>query len=240
MRVGANVLMLEQRCVQSYHWALQRPLGDLQSVIDELGAYECDEITIIRPVRAQDTRQMFEQDIERLRSLKSLTPISFGGGLRDVEQLALLQALPIERLIFSSAFIQPNAELINTANHTFGRQSVQCLLPVMMDAGKLKVFHSAMDTYQCIDTLDLAFIDEFANEVIIFDTKHEGGYDTFDCGLLSELLVHHSFDHIKLIVSGGVGHDTVSWGMQKGLASVLIDNKALHSEYAIKGYKHAT
>ena len=85
----------------------------------------------------------------------------------------------------------------------------------------------------------MAFIDEFANEIIIYDTEHEGEYDTFDQRLLSILQTYHSVDYGKLIVSGGVGHSTVNWAMQKGLASVLIDNKALHTEYAIEGYKHA-
>ena len=46
MRVGANVLMREQRGVQSYNWSLQRPLGNLQWVIDELGAYELHMTTV--------------------------------------------------------------------------------------------------------------------------------------------------------------------------------------------------
>ena len=239
MRVGANVLMREQRCVQSYNWSLQRPLGNLQWVIDELGEYECDEITIIRPVRAHDSLETFKQDLAQLRQLKSLTPISLGGGLRDTQQLSLLQGLPIERLVFSSAFIENNVSLIRSASQIFGRQSIQCLLPLKLNANKLSVFHSTKAEYQNIDRLDLAFIDEFANEIIIYDTEHEGEYDTFDQRLLSTLQTYHSVDYGKLIVSGGVGHSTVNWAMQKGLASVLIDNKALHTEYAIEGYKHA-
>ena len=238
MRVGANVLMREQRGVQSYNWSLQRPLGNLQWVIDELGAYECDEIAIIRPVKANDSLQTFKRDLSQLRRLKSLTPISLGGGLRDVQQLSLLQGLPIERLIFSSAFIENNESLIRSASQIFGRQSIQCLLPLKLNVNNLSIFHSAKAAYKNIDRLNLPFIDEFANEIIIYDTQHEGEYDTFDQRLLSTLQAHHSFDYGKLIVSGGVGHNTVNWAMQKGLASVLIDNKALHAEYAIEGYKH--
>ena len=105
MRVGSMVLLSEQHCVQSYEWGLMRPLGNFQSVLDSLEEYCCDEVAIIRPVRSNDSFKNFQRDIETLQKLKTMTPISFGGGIRTKEHLNILQGLPIERLVFSSMFL---------------------------------------------------------------------------------------------------------------------------------------
>ncbi|MDA0120149.1 HisA/HisF-related TIM barrel protein [Vibrio sp. T11.5] len=235
MRVGSTVLLQAQRCVQSYHWSFLRPLGDLQSVLDSLEEYQCDEVAIIRPVRDQDTFAQFEADIQVLHRLKTMTPISFGGGIRSFKHLALLNDLPIERLVFSSAFLAKDHMLLDEAKNLFGHQAIQCLLPIRTLNGSLEVFCSEKSTFVTINDIDFSFIQSYANEIILFDVASEGEHNQFDFELLSALPIENS----KLIVSGGIGHESVRAASEKGLASVLIDNKVLHKEYSITSYKHA-
>ncbi|PJC86304.1 hypothetical protein CSW98_08785 [Vibrio sp. HA2012] len=236
MRIGATVLLSEQQCVQSYEWNRVRPLGSLQGVLDSLEEYHCDEVTIIRPVRHDDTLLQFQQDIEVITALKTMTPISFGGGIRSVEHLKLFKDLPIERLVFSSAFLEKNRNLIVMANELFGRQAIQCLLPVAYRGSDVVVYHCSQRRFIPFSEIDIEFIDELANEVVLFDILHEGSRDKFDWALLEGV----PFPFGKLIISGGVGEKTLHIARQKNLASVLIDNKVLHQEYSISGYKHAT
>ncbi|MBY7834401.1 hypothetical protein KW463_16295 [Vibrio fluvialis] len=235
MRVGSTVLLHAQRCVQSYHWSALRPLGDLQSVLDSLEEYQCDEVAIIRPVRDKDTFAQFEADVQVLHRLKTMTPISFGGGIRSLKHLALLNGLPVERLVFSSAFLAKDYVLLDKAKDLFGHQAIQCLLPIRVHNGGLEVFCSEKATFIAIDDIDLSFIQSYANEIILFDVVSEGKHNQFDFELLSTLSIENS----KLIVSGGIGHESVRVASEKGLASVLIDNKVLHKEYSITSYKHA-
>lgn len=235
MRVGSTVLLHAQRCVQSYHWSALRPLGNLQSVLNSLEEYQCDEVAIIRPVRDHDTLAQFEADIQVLHRLKTMTPISFGGGIRSLKHLALLNDLPVERLVFSSAFLAKDCALLDAAKNLFGHQAIQCLLPIRVSNRGLEVFYSEKATFVTIDDVDFSFIQSYANEIILFDVASEGEHNQFDFELLSTLPIENS----KLIVSGGIGHESVRIANEKGLASVLIDNKVLHKEYSITSYKHA-
>lgn len=234
MRVGSTVLLLNQQCVQSYHWRCVRPLGELQVVLDSLEEYQCDEVAIIRPVRQYDALDIFEADIKVLHTLKTMTPISFGGGIRTVDHLALLSDLPVERLVFSSSFLSKNSKLLDKAKDMFGHQAIQCLLPVRQNEGCLEVYCSEQDRFIKQENIDFEFIEAYANEIILLDVVNEGEADKFDF----ELLKYVPLDSNKLIISGGIDRVAVKTAAKLRLASVLIDNKVLHKEYSIASYKH--
>ncbi|TMP59519.1 hypothetical protein CWB77_13650 [Pseudoalteromonas sp. S1610] len=235
MRVGATVLLFDQQCIQSYEWNLKRPLGKLQGIIDSLEEYHCDEVAIIRPVKNDDNFELFKKDIEVVKQLSCMTPISFGGGVRTLEHLKLLKGLPIERLIFSSAFLEKNEKLILAAKKLFGHQAIQCLLPIIIKSNEIQVYNPSTNDYMTLDSVDTQFINTLANEIILFDTEHEGMNDSFDWLILKNI----PFDHNKVIVSGGIGKGDVKKAKQNKIASVLVDNKILHQEYSITGYKNA-
>lgn len=235
MRIGSIVLLKDQLCLQSYGWKTMRPLGMLQGVLNSLEEYQCDEVSIIRPVRKNDSLKSFHQDIQMIKALKTMTPISFGGGIRSAEHLKLLRDLPIERIVISSAFLEKNIELITLARDLFGPQAIKCLLPVCHQNGEVSVYHSSAGRYIPLSTIDTQFVDEFANEIVLFDTFHEGCSDQFDWSILSKV----PFAPQKLIISGGVGKQTQIDARNKNIASVLIDNKVLHQEYSILGSKNA-
>jgi len=234
MRVGSTIVLLDGYCYQSYQWKMMRPLGKLQRVIDSLEAYHCDEISIIRPIRINDSEESFKKDIEKIKKINCMTPLSFGGGLRDFKNIDLLHDLPIERLIFSSAFINKDFKLTEYARNLFGQQAIQCLLPFTIEDNLIKIFLSNEDKFIPIEDMDLAAINENANEIILYDTKNESASNQFDEQIINKL----NIDNEKLIISGGIGHLNIKKVKRKNIASVLIDNKVLHKEYSIKGYKN--
>lgn len=234
MRVGSTLLLKNKKCYQSYNWSYFRPLGSLQIALDSLDEYECDEIVIIRPVRDCDSLELFYEDLDLLREIKTMTPICFGGGIRSSQHLELLEGLPVERLVFSSAFIESNQSLIDDARQLYGKQAIQCLLPIKILADKVYVYDSNKAKFIRLNRVDLTLINELANEVILYDTNNDGGHDSFNNLLIERLPIEKH----KLVVTGGVGKSTIDWAKQEGLASVLIDNKVLHKEYSIRGFKN--
>lgn len=233
MRVGSTLLLKNKRCYQSYSWSYFRPLGSLQTAMSALDDYECDEVAILRPVRDRDSLELFSTDIEVLRETKTTTPICFGGGIRSAQHLELLEGLPVERLVFSSAFIKRNQVLLNSARRIFGKQAIQCLLPVKVDADDIYIYDSYRAEYLGLEEVDLTLIDELANELILYDTSNDGGHDVFDKSIIERL----PLEKHRLVITGGVGKSTIQWAKREGLASVLIDNKVLHKEYSISGFK---
>lgn len=235
MRVGATVLLRNQECWQSYGWSLKRPLGSLQGVIDALDEYECDEISVIRPIRENEQPESFLNDVQVLKRTLSSTPMSFGGGIRTVHQVALLEGMPIERVVLTSAFLNCNTALLENIKCTFGRQSIQCLLPCVMKDGRNFIYYPEARKYVSIECINKDFFARYANEIIIYDLENEGMNDKFNRDLLHGL----PFSVQETVLSGGIGIETLKWAKSQGVAACLIDNRVLHSEFSIKGYKRA-
>ena len=231
MRVGASVLLLNGFCYQSYGWDVLRPLGALQTALDALEGYGCDEISIIRPVRSKD--DCLCTDLKLLAEIQSMTPISFGGGIRTLSDLEALMPLPLERLILSSAFIQSDREVLSWAVVHLGRQAIQCLLPFKNVEGRYLIFNSCTSRYVPLEEIDWAFIEEYANEVILHDASNEGFGCKFSFGVLDFI----PFEFSKVVVSGGTGPESCKTALKLGLASVLVENRFLHAEYPLGRYR---
>jgi phosphoribosylformimino-5-aminoimidazole carboxamide ribonucleotide (ProFAR) isomerase len=232
MRVGATILLFDGFCYQSYNWNRIRPLGELQGVIDSLEKYQCDEIAILRPIRDIDTAESLQKDIEIVKNIDSITPMSFGGNLRTINSIQLLHNLPIERLVFSSAFLSKKEEVIEYSQQLFGRQSIQALLPFKIERN-VEIFSSEENRYISIRNIDFNFIKKYANETILVDTRNDGVVGKFEEDIYKYIPIEKS----KLIISGGIGLDNIKRAQEIGLASALIDNRVLHKEYSIKDYK---
>ena len=234
MRVGSSVLLVGGYCYQSYSWKKFRPLGSLQNIINSLESYQCDEISIIRPIRENDSAKIFTKDLATIQKLNCITPISFGGGIKDIGMVDSLHHLPVERLIFSSAFISKNYKLVEYATKLYGHQAIQCALPLRITNNELKVFHSNLNSYTSIESVNLDLIKELSNEIILIDVDNEGSNDRFNKRLLDLI----DIDYSRLVISGGIGRKTIKFARSNDIASVMIDNRTLHSEYSIKEYKN--
>lgn len=234
MRIGAMVLLRNGRAVQSYGWQRMRDLGRLQGVLDALDDYGCDEIAIVRPVRDHDTDIALAADIDQLSHCSTMTPLSFGGGIRNAQHLSLLQGLPIERLVLSSAFLHGEWQLTEQASQLFGKQAIQCLLPARRNGRRLEVFCPASASFQALPSEVIELIAGLCNELILVDMANEGTPNSFDFALLDAL----RFPPERTLLSGGIGQETVAQAAAAGIAAVLLDNRMLHAEYATDGYRH--
>ena len=233
MRIGSTLLIKDNKCVQSYKWKNIRPLGSIQIAIDLLEEYGVDEISIIRIIRSEDDFDIFLNNLKYISLIKSMTPLSFGGGIRTLKHLEYLKNLPIERLILSSEFINLNKTLLNKCINLFGSQAIQCILPFKIKNDNVLLFDSKNNDFVKLEDQNLNFINKFSNEIILYDINNEGKNNSFDKKIIDKL----KFDNSKIIISGGIGTETIKWAKQKKLASVLIDNKVLHQEYSVKYFK---
>lgn len=233
MRVAASLLLNNGYCYQSYEWNIFRPLGDLQTAINTLDKYEVDEIVIIRPIKGEDSNKNFNLDIELLRNIQTITPISFGGGIRSSNELNRLSGLPVERVCLSSAFIQENSNLVKNAISLFGKQAIIACLPVSLIDQKIYVYESDKNRMKILDEKMQNFCIRFADEIIIYDMDSEGSYDCFQMEILDKLLIPFN----KLVITGGVGKNIIKLVKSKNIASSIIENRVLHSENSIEYFR---
>ncbi len=233
MRIGASILFFNGYCYQSYGWDMFRPLGNLQTAIDILDEYEVDEISIVRPVRSNDKFEIFKNDINLIKSLKTITPVSFGGGINLSAKLNLFSGVPIERLCLSSSFVEINRSLVEDATNLFGRQAIVSYLPIRIHKDKAQVFHCASDKFVDLTHDIIEFCSLYSDEVVIYDVEHDGDNDKFDFELLSFIDLPPS----KLIISGGVGKESIQKAYELGISCSLIENRVLHRENSVEYYR---
>ena len=231
MRIGSVLLLKDGLCYQSYNWKILRPLGDLQNALDLLEEYGCDEVSIIRPIRQQDIS--LEDDLKLIKNIKTMTPLSFGGGLRTISSLELLSDLPVERYVFSSSIINQKKNFVEKAIALFGRQAIQVLLPFKKLGNELFFFLSSENKFIKLSKKQIEYINNHANEIILYDIENEGIKDKFDFSILD----FFNFSQDKIIISGGIGPFAAKKASKLQIASSLIDNRTLHNEFSIRGYR---
>jgi phosphoribosylformimino-5-aminoimidazole carboxamide ribonucleotide (ProFAR) isomerase len=229
MRIGSLILFKNGYCYQSYGWNLLRPLGKLQNIVNHLDKYLVDDITIIRPVREDDNRSSFLSDLKELRHLKTSTPISFGGGIRNKNQLALLRDLPFERFVFSSNLFNNDNVLIDAATEQFGKQAIVGLIPFKVSQ-EISVFNSQLNKFVSFDQLRNT---DSCDEIILYDCKNEG----FHHGFSSEIVEKIRLDPNKCVFAGGVTN--VAKSIKDLLffpKAICIENAVLHREFSKLNY----
>lgn len=227
MRIGTTLLFKDGYCYQSYGWSVLRPLGVLQNALKHLDKYELDEICILRPVRDRD--QTYHQDINRLRNAKSSTPLAFGGGIRNPKDIQLLDGLPVERFVVSSALFNMNTVLLETLNSKYGQQAIVGFIPFSFKK-KFQIFNSKENRFQSLRSLNPLAL-ELCDEVVLHDCDSEGCNTGFNQEAVDILGINRN----KLIYSGGVS-DMAKHSQEYKYRpkSILIENKILHRENSIK------
>ena len=229
MRLGTTLLFKDGYCYQSYGWKVLRPLGTLQNALDHLDSYELDEICILRPVRAID--HTYRQDLERLRNAKSSTPLAFGGGIRNLDDIALLEGMPVERFVVSSALFNPDVRLIERLHSKYGEQSIVGFVPFSLKS-QLQVFNPKENCFQSAQSLNATAL-ELCDEVVLHDCDAEGK----NTGFSQEAVKLLGINHNKLLYSGGVSYlAKYPRSCDSMPKSILVENKILHRENSKKSF----
>lgn len=230
MRIGASIILQDGYCFQSYNWKFFRPLGNLNNVIRFLDRYEVDEISITRPIRSGEIKQNFLDDIDKIKSTLSNSPITFGGGIRTIQQLKDIHDLPIERLHFSHAFLYRQKNIINNAINLYGKQAIVAVMPLAIQDNCLFVYDGYKESLKRLTSSTLDFIDQHADEVMIIDINNEGNNEHFNFEILNLLPLSND----QVIITGGVGPLVIKKAKALGVSSCLVDNRILHNENYIK------
>ena len=138
--------------------------------------------------------------------------------------------MPIERIVFSSAFLSHQDDILKETIAIFGRQAVLSLLPIYTEQNAKYIYNLATGKKVKLAEFDFKLIEKYANEVIIYDVVNEGRENSFNFDILKDVPIERS----KIIITGGIGPICLKKANELNLASVLIDNKVLHSEYSIE------
>ena len=211
------VLLIDDRdLIKTVQFKEKTYLGDPVNAVKIFNIKGVDELSIL-DIGA--TKNGKEPDFDFLADIASeaFMPLSYGGGVRNIEQIRKLLAIGYEKVVINTALVD-NPKLIQEAVKLFGSQSIVASIDAKKTFSRYEVFVEDGKRRTGIDSITLAKkVEELgAGEIIINSIDNDGLMEGYDLEL-----VRRVSDSVSIPVTaiGGAG------GIQD-IKKVLVDGHA--------------
>src|SRR4051812_22181075 len=154
-RVIPCLLLSGEKLVKTVRFKQPTYVGDPINAVKIFNDREVDELTILGIAATRDRR---EPPFEHLRAIagECFMPLSYGGGIRTIEQARQLFSLGIEKVVINTAAVE-NPALLTAIADEYGSQAVIASLDVKQDwLGRRRVFTRAGTQNSGLDPVEHA------------------------------------------------------------------------------------
>lgn len=221
-RVIACLDVAAGRVVKGVNFENLRDMGDPVELAAHYAAQGADEITFLDVTATVDARATTYEVVQRTAE-QVFVPLTVGGGVRDVEDVARLQGVGADKVGVNSAAIA-RPELIGEIADRFGSQVLVLSLDVKRApttaSGFVVTTHGGR-TQTSLDALEWAreSIQRGAGELLVNSIDADGTHDGFDLELVRLM---REVSSVPVIASGGAGAVTdFAPAIQAGADAVL-------------------
>jgi cyclase len=221
--------------VQSFGYRRYLPIGHPTIVAENLDRWGVDEILVLAIDRSI---KGLGPDVELLNALGTLslsTPLTYGGGIRSVEQASLVVQAGAERVCVDALLHGDRGALREISMH-IGSQALVASLPLGMESGDVQLYDYVTRTQRAANgVLAQIFEDGLISEALVIDWRHEGARNGFELDLLRRFPV----PGVPLIAFGGLS-ETVQ--IEEALCmpqvvAVGVGNFLNYQEHSVQHYK---
>lgn len=234
-RVIPIIQIKNRELVKTVQFQHPKYLGDPLNAIKIFNEKRVDELVIID---INCSKNKSEIDFEYLKELCSecFMPISYGGGIKSLEEIKTLFSIGIEKVIINSLIIE-NQKIVNEAIKIFGSQSIVASIDYKKHWLTKKThpyIHSGTkkikkEVYQFIeDCISLG-----VGEILLTNIDHEGTFKGYDFEIIKNLtlkipiILHGGASSLENLIRGKkMGADALAAGslfcLQKPHLAVLI------------------
>ena len=186
--------------VQSIGYSKYLPLGHPECLVENLDRWGADEIVVLSIDRS---RHGLGPDLTLLRRLGALglsTPLTYGGGIRSVEDAGAVVKLGADRVCVD-AILRPQPDTVRGIAELLGAQAVIGVLPISVVNGVPLWRDYLAQRDEPLETVDLSlFVEQVISEVLVVDWRHEGTPGGFDVDLVRTF----PLQDIPIIAFGGL------------------------------------
>lgn len=219
-RVIPCLQLINESLVKTVQFKKYGYIGDPINTVRIFNELEVDELCFL-DIRA--TLENRPPNLEILRQIadECFMPLSYGGGIRDVDQALEILSIGFEKIVINSAaFINP--KLITDLANQSGTQSVIASIDVKRDwLGRYQVWshngtrHESVEPVQWAQKLEMLG----AGELLVTSMDREGTWQGFDLEITHRIAKAVS---IPVIAHGGAGTVAhIGEAVKKGHASAV-------------------
>lgn len=201
IRVIPVLLIYKHGLVKSERFKNYRYIGDPINAVKIFNEKEVDELAIIDIGATKEKRR---PDIHQIREIagEAFMPLSYGGGITDIEQVKEILFNGIEKVIVNKAAIT-TPDLISRIADRFGSQSAVVSIDIKKNIwGKYMVYTDNGTNNTSLNPVDFAQQCELkgAGEILLNSIGRDGTYAGYDIEILKEVTSSIS---IPVIACGG-------------------------------------
>lgn len=212
-RIIPVVLLRDGSIVQSRSFKRYQMLGVPSAVVKRLSSWACDEL-IYLDISPGSSYAFGRSDLNypeldsitdviNLVSKSCLMPLTFGGGIRTIEDIRFRLSLGVDKVTLNTAALE-NPELVSEASRLFGAQCIVVSIDAKADpelgycvykGGKQAIRRTPADWAQEVESLG-------AGEILLNSVDRDGAGTGFDLELIEAVA---SRVRIPVIAMGGAG-----------------------------------
>ena len=203
VRVIPTLLWKNLGLVKGIGFNSWRRVGSILPAIKVYNTRQVDEI-IIADISA--SLQGADPDFDMLAEIayESFVPLTFGGGITNLEHIKRALRLGADKISINSAAIE-NPQLVKNSSERFGSQCIVVSIDAMKgEDGKFYCYTNAGTKRTGKEVLSWAKEVEMlgAGEILLTDISHDGTMEGYNLKLIREVSTRVN---IPVIASGGAG-----------------------------------
>jgi cyclase len=201
-RIIACLDVMDGRVVKGTSFVNLRDAGDPVELAERYEARGADEIVFL-DIAATDERRGTLLDLVRRTAERLFIPLTVGGGMRSVEDIANALRAGADKTAINSAAVR-NPELLTEAARRFGSQCVVASIDALRSDASWKVYINGGREATGLDAVDWArrCAELGAGEILLTSIDRDGGRSGYDIDLLSRV---SRLVSVPVVASGGAG-----------------------------------